>query len=546
MNSFLHAVETVQPALASGRIGTPVALRIFAQTAAEASQLPSILAQSLEQAAQWFAAEPATIYAAASPAAHAALGVRFKDGRAAVLSAGLAHQTPRLELLVIGNRGVISWEPDYGAMGASGLLSDRNEAPATAAHYMGLVEDALARYTPLPANHAAAATAAAVAPLPVELAPPYGVLLVAGSHTHQENYALAFAADSRCRLVAVTDEPNVSGRRRTLNERLAQQLGIPYLEDLEAALRRDDVQIVSICAEPERRGPIAVAAAEAGKHLYLDKPLAASTAEAEAIAAAAAHAGVASQMFSLIGSPAARRVRELAASPQLSPLAAVHADLLFAKGDPGTANLSLPRHESSSPENFEWVESKREFANVGVYPLALAQVIWQTPPRRIWAMTGNYFFAEHQANQMEDFGLAVVEYADGQLTTVMAGRCGWRSHPSHGVNRTYLVGSGANAVLDAFRPRAEIYADVPPWSPPRRHPEDPMGFWSSTVEEAGGRPKQAWQLPPGSHPDDIRSFVDSLEQGRVADLPVTSAASVQKVLMGAYRSAASGEAVEVE
>jgi myo-inositol 2-dehydrogenase / D-chiro-inositol 1-dehydrogenase len=50
-----------------------------------------------------------------------------------------------------------------------------------------------------------------------------------------------------------------------LNERLAKRLGIPVLPDLDAALRREDVQIVSICAEPMRRGRIILRAAEAGK-----------------------------------------------------------------------------------------------------------------------------------------------------------------------------------------------------------------------------------------------------------------------------------------
>lgn len=554
MDHFSLAVETAQSALAAGRIGTPVSMRVFAQTAGDTSQLVGILARSLETASRWLATEPASVYAVGSlngdetpgssdPAntPHIALGVRFANGRAAVFSAGLAHTTPRMELLVIGNRGVLSWEPDYGAIIEGDVPDQTSEVAAT---YVRLVEDALASYKPLPSQ--AAKDSPAAPSSVVQLAPPYGVLLVAGSHTHQENYAEAFAADPRCRLVGVTDEPGVSSRRRALNDRLAQQLGIPYLDDLAAALQRDDVQIVSICAEPERRGPIAVAAAEAGKHLYLDKPLAASSAQAEAIVAAVQSAGVASQMFSLIGSPAALRARRIADAQTLGPLAAMHADLLFAKGDPGTANLAIPRRESAEPHNFEWVESKREFSNVGVYPLSLAQVIWQTPPRRIWAVTGNYFFAEHQGNQMEDFGLAVVEYGGGRFSTIVAGRCGWRSHPSHGINRTYLVGSRGSAVVDAFRPRAEIYADVPPWTPPRRHPEDPMGFWSSTIEESGGRPKHAWQLPPDHNPSDIRAFVDCLEQGRPSDLPARAAANVHKALMSAYRSAASGEAIEVE
>ena len=38
---------------------------------------------------------------------------------------------------------------------------------------------------------------------------PYGILLVSGKLTHQENYCQQFAADTRCHLVAVTDEKDV-------------------------------------------------------------------------------------------------------------------------------------------------------------------------------------------------------------------------------------------------------------------------------------------------------------------------------------------------
>ena len=103
--------------------------------------------------------------------------------------------------------------------------------------------------------------------------PRYGVLLISGNQTHQENYAAAFAADARCRLIAVTDEPNIDRRRRELNERLAKSLGIPYVADLAKALADKQVNVVSVCAPPERRGRIAVACARAGKHLYLDKSL---------------------------------------------------------------------------------------------------------------------------------------------------------------------------------------------------------------------------------------------------------------------------------
>lgn len=132
---------------------------------------------------------------------------------------------------------------------------------------------------------------------------PYGVLLVTGMHTHQENYGAAFVADKRCKVVAVTDEANVDRRRRTLNERLAKLLDVPYIADLEQALARKDVDIVCNCAPPERRGRIAVRCARAGKHLYLDKSLVPHLQEADDLVAAVQKAGVKSHMFSFISTP---------------------------------------------------------------------------------------------------------------------------------------------------------------------------------------------------------------------------------------------------
>src|SRR5713101_5509547 len=139
----------------------------------------------------------------------------------------------------------------------------------------------------------------------------YGILLVTGSHSHQEIYAADFAADRRCRIVAVTDEPDVDPRQHELNERLARVYGVPYLPDLEQALVRPDIQVVSICAPPERRGRIAVRCALAGKHLYLDKSLAPRLEDADAVVAAVQKTGVRSHMFTFITQPWAQGAKKM-------------------------------------------------------------------------------------------------------------------------------------------------------------------------------------------------------------------------------------------
>src|SRR5258708_37378056 len=98
----------------------------------------------------------------------------------------------------------------------------------------------------------------------------YGILLVTGGQTHQEEYAAAFAEDDRCKLVGVTDEKDVDPRRRDLNQQLARHHGVPYFSDIGEALANPDVDVTSICTPPDRRARVIIPCAEAGEHLYQD------------------------------------------------------------------------------------------------------------------------------------------------------------------------------------------------------------------------------------------------------------------------------------
>jgi predicted dehydrogenase len=373
----------------------------------------------------------------------------------------------------------------------------------------------------------------------------YGVLLVSGSHTHQENYAAAFAADRRCQLIAVTDEMAIDARRRELNERLARALGIPYLPDLNQALTRKDVQVVSICAPPERRGRIAVRCAEAGKHLYLDKSLVPRLEEADALVAAVKKAGVRSHMFSFITQPWARAARQVLSSGRLGTLRAIHADAFFAKGKTGTARLGSPRKEEFPPGRHQLVEAKRELDNVGVYPITLVRWLTGRKMRTVYGVTGNYFFTEHQKHNVEDFGLLACTLEDDLPVTIAAGRYGWTTHPAAGTNRLVLVGSERSLVVDANRPRLDVYTDETPWVAPPVNPEDPMGFWQSTQDAVHVRPKRTWVTTTPAAGSDASYFIDCLEAGQDSEIPAAEAALAAEVLIAGYRSAALGEVISL-
>jgi predicted dehydrogenase len=374
----------------------------------------------------------------------------------------------------------------------------------------------------------------------------YGVLLAGGGMSHQENYGPGFAADSRARIVAVTNDRDVDERRRSLDRAFAEQMGVEYLPDLGAALARADVDLVSNCAAFERRSQVGVLCAEAGKHLYIDKPPATTREEAAALVDAVSKAGVRSQMFSQIGLPWAQRARLSALAGGLGELRAVHCDLLFAKGHPGTADLARPRRETYPPERFSFPDVKREVWTTAVYSLVFLRWLTRRSFEKVFAATGNYFFAEHQQAGVEDFGALMLTLEGGLTATLSAGRIGWRSHQSYGPVQVRLVGERASAWIDAHGPRFEVAGAQPCWEAPERDPSDPMGFWRSTQDRARIRPKPEWREPPTLPAlSDQSLFLDALEAGRDGEVSVADGAAAVDAMLGAYESAATGKVIRL-
>ena len=86
-----------------------------------------------------------------------------------------------------------------------------------------------------------------------------------------------------CRVVAVAD----IDRQRAQKFAAGAGDSVAAYGDYKELLRRDDIDAVSICTPPFAHAEIAVAALNAGKHVLVEKPMAASLAEADAMLAAA-------------------------------------------------------------------------------------------------------------------------------------------------------------------------------------------------------------------------------------------------------------------
>ncbi|HEU5101406.1 MAG TPA: Gfo/Idh/MocA family oxidoreductase [Roseiflexaceae bacterium] len=99
-------------------------------------------------------------------------------------------------------------------------------------------------------------------------------------------HATAIERTPGARLVAVC-RPN-----RARAEETAARFGVPCLADYPALLARDDVEAVCICTPSGMHAEQTIAAARAGKHVLVEKPMALTLADADAMIDACAQAGV--------------------------------------------------------------------------------------------------------------------------------------------------------------------------------------------------------------------------------------------------------------
>ena len=126
----------------------------------------------------------------------------------------------------------------------------------------------------------------------------------------------AFQADARCRLVAIC------ARTREHAVRVAEQLDVPHAYgDAREILGSGEVDAVSIAVPPVLQPELVIAAAEAGKHVFCEKPLAADTSAAQRALTAVRKSGVVHAMdFVFPEIPAWRQARSVLAEGRLGAL----------------------------------------------------------------------------------------------------------------------------------------------------------------------------------------------------------------------------------
>ena len=204
-------------------------------------------------------------------------------------------------------------------------------------------------------------------------------------------------------------------------ERLRAEFGGRATTDLAGVLDDPGVDVVSIATPHNTHTALALAAFGAGKHVYLEKPMAMSTAECLRIAAAQRAAGRQLMLnFSFRFSGALREVKRRIARPRVS-----HAQCLMAPAD-----LARWRWDPVAGGGPLW--------DVGVHTADLLCWLHGAAPVEVYATGGQVTHPGELAGpDLVDTAAAVLRFGDGAVATLLVSDAGFNPFASKWLFETY-------------------------------------------------------------------------------------------------------------
>ena len=303
----------------------------------------------------------------------------------------------------------------------------------------------------------------------------------------------------------------------------AERWGIPHaFEDYHRILEMDSIDAVDVCTYNQAHRQPTVDALEAGKHVLVEKPMAAFLDDATAMVRAARRTGkilmcgIASRYI-----PQWIAARKFAQSGALGDIYYVQASGGHRRGVPGRTFI---RKETAGGgvvvdggvytiDNVMWVMGHPKPISVTA---AINNYVGKLPaPQPVGAM----WQWDPEKLEVEDFGASWIRFENGTVFSYMGA---W-AHHMEGMGGTYFLGTHGGLKLSPF----EIYRDE-------------GGYMVNTT------PKLPEIDPGGRFKAEIADFAKAVREGLPSPIPPEEVLLTNVVMQGIYDSAAVGHEIELE
>lgn len=228
--------------------------------------------------------------------------------------------------------------------------------------------------------------------------------------------------------------------------------------DYAEVLADDRVEVVSICAPNFLHAEMAVAAARAGKHFWIEKPVGRGVEETAAVAAAVAEAGVLTSIgFNYRHAPVVEHLKALITDGRLGRITNVRARFFAGYSADARAPLSwrFTRRLSGSGVLGDLGSHAADLCAYLVGPIAELTAVTSTvhrerpiPTSSAVGHTGVIEDGELGVVENEDYAGALVRFANGAVGTVEASRVAVGPDCAYGIE---VYGTSGSAMWDFER-----------------------------------------------------------------------------------------------
>jgi predicted dehydrogenase len=366
------------------------------------------------------------------------------------------------------------------------------------------------------------------------------------------------AANYRPLLGARASLAAVCARTREQAESFARRHAIPRVfTDYQALVDAPDVDVVDICATTDLHHEIAIAAARAGKHVIVEKPLtgafcdateprdamlATALANADAVLEAVAKAGVTlCYAEDFVYAPPVAKLRrlldasggailELRAEESHSGSHAAYARRWKSAG--GGALLRMGSHPIGAVLHLKhWEGLRRQGRPVRVRAV-FAAVASLT---RLPAVADLKRYMSTRAEDVEDWSVAVLTFEDGTMATI---------------HSNDITLGGVRNVVTAYLTNAVIQANINPNNTLTVYAPD-AAVWGDEYLTEKVETKAGWQFPSPEedwmrgYPQELDDFIGAISERREPLSGGLLAREVVEVIYAGYVSAARGCRVEL-
>ncbi len=331
----------------------------------------------------------------------------------------------------------------------------------------------------------------------------FRIALVGVGAVAQVNHIPALKKVAGLELVALCD------RDLEKAQRVAQKFGVPHaVGRIEELFDMEDLDAIDICTPNYLHAPMAVAALEAGKHVFCERPLARSSAEAAAMTKAAKKAD---------------RILACAVQHRFRP----DAQLLrrfVEKGDLGEIFMAKAGwlRLKTQWDSDEWRRQKRESGGGVVLDLGFQMLdlsLWVLGQPKVTSVTAAVH--RNKKGEVEDSATAFFRLESGATLTL---ELTWGLLMEKDFAYLNLFGSGGAALLNPFRVHKGMHGTLVNVTP--------------TFETSRNQYRQSMEAQ-------AQDFVDTLRSGRRPMGSADEVLGVMEVLDAVYRSAEQGREVKV-